>query len=178
MRHHLEIIDDIYKELEKANLIYELKSLKNEVSHNFTSTELIGGVCSILLKMYEKDETRTAAGHLIKEFKDYARGLGISADSSELYSLRQKEFEIDGEEFSDLKGFYQVIGQQLVDKNEWGKNWNALNDILIGGFIKTEYGEPFKLIWKNSSISRQLLEDFSDIVELIKGHRHISLELK
>lgn len=166
MRDHLKIIDDIYIKLDKANLIYELKSLKNEASHNFTSTELIAGVCSILLKMKEKDETRNAIGRLIEEFENYSKRLGISADSSKLYSLRQKEFEIDGRKFSDLKGFYQAIGKQLVDKNEWGKNWNALNDILIGGFIKTEYGEPFKLIWRNSDISRQKLEEYNDVVKI------------
>ncbi len=178
MRDHLKIIDDIYKELEKASLIYEFKSLKNEASHHFTSTELIGGVCSILLKMNEKTDTRNAIGNLIAEFEDYSRRLGILAQPSNLYSLQQKEFEIDGQKFSDLKGFFQAIGEQLVDENKWGKNWNALNDILVGGFIKTEYGEPFKLVWRNSTVSEQRLEDYNDIVELIKGHDHIDLELK
>jgi len=178
MRHHLQIIDEICQELERANLCYELKSLRNEVRHPCTSTELIGGVCSILLKMNEKVETRNAVGHLTREFDDYARQLGVFAEASKSYSLTRKEFEIDGAEFSDLKGFFHVIGQQLVNNNQWGRNWNAFNDILVGGFVRTEYGEPFKLTWKNSAISRQELVDYSDIVELIKSHDHIELDLK
>jgi RNAse (barnase) inhibitor barstar len=92
--------------------------------------------------------------------------------------LRQKELEINGKDFTDLEGFFDAIGRQLVDKNEWGKNWDALNDILCGGFIKTGYGEPFKLTWINSDVSRQVLEDNDDIIELIREHKHIDLELK
>ncbi|MFZ5551571.1 MAG: barstar family protein [Bacteroidota bacterium] len=90
----------------------------------------------------------------------------------------QKVFEIDGNTFNNLKEFFDVIGTQLTENNRWGKNWNALNDILRGGFVKTEYEEPFRLIWKNSGVSRKTLTDFEDIVSLIKSHEHIDLELK
>lgn len=89
-----------------------------------------------------------------------------------------KKFEIDGNDFYDLNGFYDAIGVQLVENNEWGKNWNALNDILYGGFVKTVYEEPFKLIWNNSELSKSRLKDFQDIVDLINKHEHIELQLK
>jgi len=89
--------------------------------------------------------------------------------------LEQKEFVINGEEFSDLKGFYDCIGKLLVEKNDWGKNWNAFNDILRGGFVKTESGEPIKLIWQNSKISESKLNDYKDIIDLIKEYEHIEL---
>jgi RNAse (barnase) inhibitor barstar len=63
-------------------------------------------------------------------------------------------------------------------KKKWGKNWNAFNDILKGGFVKTEYEEPFRLTWKNSHVSRNRLEDFNDIVDLIGSHKHIELVLQ
>ena len=59
-----------------------------------------------------------------------------------------------------------------------GKNWNALNDILYGGFVKTECEEKFRLVWLNSEYSKRNLTDFQDIVNLIKEHKHIKLELK
>jgi RNAse (barnase) inhibitor barstar len=99
-------------------------------------------------------------------------------NSTNQSSKVMKEFEIEGNDFGDLNSFFDAIGTQLVEKNEWGKNWNALNDILYGGFIKTEYEEPFKLIWNNSEVSKSRLKDFHDIVDLIKKHKHIELILK
>lgn len=179
MRDHLEIINDIQVRLEKENLIYESKSLKNVLSIGFTtSTELIGEVGELLAKMIEKEETKKAIGHLVTEFLDNAKEFGLVINPSKFYSLEQKTFEIDGQDFNNLKEFFNVIGQQLVEGNEWGRNMNALNDILKGGFIKTEYGEPIRLIWRNSDISKQRLVDFDDIIELIKEHDHVDLELK
>mgnify|MGYP000388961864 CR=1 FL=1 len=92
--------------------------------------------------------------------------------------MNKKEFIIDGNDFLDLEGFMNSIGEHLVENNDWGKNWNALNDILWGGFVKTDYEEPFKLLWLNSNISKVNLDVFADLVELIKEHKHIELELK
>ena len=88
-----------------------------------------------------------------------------------------KIFFIDGHNFNDLVQFFEAIGSQLIEDNNSGKNWNAFNDILYGGFIKTEYEEPFTLIWKNSDFSMKVLEDFNDIVDLINSHEHIKLIL-
>lgn len=179
MRSQDQIISDIQARLEKENLIYELKSLKNQLNSGFTtSTELIGEVGSLLTKMIEKEETKRVIGHLVTEFVDYSKKFGTTFTPSKFYSLKQKAFEIDGLDFNNLKEFFNAIGQQIVEKNDWGKNWNALNDILVGGFVKTEYGEPIKIIWKNSDVSRQRLVDYSDIVELIKKHDHIDLQLE
>jgi RNAse (barnase) inhibitor barstar len=178
VRTPIEILNEIYSQLEKANLIYELKSLRNEASHHFMPSEFIAEVGSMLLSMNMKKDVNLAIGHLIKEFTEYSIANGIKSQPSKFYSIEQKRFEIDGKNFTDLKGFYNSIGDQLVENNEWGKNWNALNDILLGGFIKTEYAEPFILTWKNSDLSKINLEDFEDIVKLIRQHEHIELELK
>ncbi|MBK6952010.1 MAG: barstar family protein [Crocinitomicaceae bacterium] len=86
-----------------------------------------------------------------------------------------KTFEIDGEKFNTLSAFFNEIGSKLVENNTWGKNWNAFDDILVGGFVLTEYEEPFKLIWINSDISKDKLKDFNDIVKQIQSHAHITL---
>ncbi|GHC65479.1 barstar family protein [Ulvibacter litoralis] len=87
-------------------------------------------------------------------------------------------FKLNGSKFKNLNEFYESIGQLLVENNDWGKNWNALNDILYGGFLKTDCEEEFKLIWLNSEYSKAKLTEFQDIVELISEHKHIILELK
>lgn len=178
MRKPVEILDEIYISLEEANLIYELKSLKNEVSNHFNFTEFVAETGSILLSMNNKKEVNKSIGNLIKEYISVAHSSGIFPESAKFYSLEQKIFVVDGKDFEDLKGFYNAIGKQLVENNNWGKNWNAFNDILRGGFIKTEFGDPIILKWKNSEISKQKLTDFKDIVTLIKEHKHIDLILE
>ncbi|SMC87873.1 barstar family protein [Cellulophaga tyrosinoxydans] len=89
-----------------------------------------------------------------------------------------KIFKLNGKGFNTLNEFFDTIGELLVENNDWGKNWDALNDILYGGFIKTDCEEEFKLIWLNSEYSKINLTDFQDIVDLISEHKHITLELK
>lgn len=175
MRSYDEIINDLYEELKTKGFSYEYKALKNEVSEHLMPTEKIGEVCSVLLKMKTKKEVKTAIGSLIDEFERYAKHWGINSTPSEFYSVEQKKFIIEGNDFVDLKGFYNVIGNLLTTNNEWGKNWNALNDILKGGFIKTEYGEPFILIWRDSGNSENQFQEYHEVIELIKSHEHITL---
>jgi len=177
MRIQLDILTDIYTELEKSGLLYELKSLKNVADHQYTSSEFLGEVGAILLKMDQKQIVNQSIGPLINEFVDYCNSNNVYPTPSPFYSLEKKEFTIDGKDFSDLKSFYNAIGKQLVENNKWGKNWNAFNDILRGGFIKTEYEEPFTLIWTNANVSRNRLEDFDNIIKLIGKHSHIELVL-
>src|SRR5262249_18409675 len=63
--------------------------------------------------------------------------------------------EIDGQHFSTLEEFYDEISRVLIPAACWGRNLNAFNDILRGGFGTPEEG--FILKWKNSDISRQRL---------------------
>jgi len=128
--------------------------------------------------MKEKESVNNVIGYLIEEFDLYAKQNGIHTKPSKFFSLEQKEFVLDGNDFSDLQGFFNSIGSLLTINNEWGKNWNALNDILQGGFIKTEYEEPFRLIWVNARKSEKELVDYQDLLNLMKKHKHIDLILK
>jgi RNAse (barnase) inhibitor barstar len=67
----------------------------------------------------------------------------------------KKVYEIDGNSFDDLEGFLDVIGRILIPGCYWGRNLNAFNDILRGGFGTPEEG--FVLRWRNSDVSREKL---------------------
>ena len=64
-------------------------------------------------------------------------------------------YEIDGERFSTLDGFYEEISRVLVPGANWGCNLDAFNDILRGGFGTPESG--FILRWTNSRLSHERL---------------------
>jgi RNAse (barnase) inhibitor barstar len=63
--------------------------------------------------------------------------------------------EIDGSRFDDLDGFWDEVSRQLIPGADWGRNLDAFNDILRGGFGTPEGG--FVLRWTNSEISRAAL---------------------
>ena len=63
---------------------------------------------------------------------------------------------INGDNFSDLDSFYDEIDRVLTKDLDWqtGRNLDAFNDLLRGGFGVHEYEEPINLIWKNISKSK------------------------
>jgi len=60
------------------------------------------------------------------------------------------EFVLDGTSFDDLAGFFTAITRTL-GVTGWGRNLDAFNDILRGGFGTPEGG--FILRWADSAIS-------------------------
>jgi RNAse (barnase) inhibitor barstar len=62
---------------------------------------------------------------------------------------------IDGERFSTLDEFYEEVSRKLIPGAEWGRNLDAFNDILRGGFGTPEEG--FVLVWRRSALSRERL---------------------
>jgi RNAse (barnase) inhibitor barstar len=60
--------------------------------------------------------------------------------------------EIDGSRFETLEGFYDEVSRVLIPGAEWGRNLDAFNDILRGGFGTPDGG--FVLRWRNSRLSR------------------------
>src|SRR5262245_862405 len=67
----------------------------------------------------------------------------------------RKIYQIDGHHFSALEEFYDEISRVLIPGADWGRNLDAFNDILRGGFDTPVEG--FILQWKNSDLSRQRL---------------------
>jgi RNAse (barnase) inhibitor barstar len=67
----------------------------------------------------------------------------------------KKTYEIDGDKFNTLDEFYEHISQVLIPGSKWGKNLDAFDDILRGGFGTPEGG--FIIKWKNASRSQEKL---------------------
>jgi RNAse (barnase) inhibitor barstar len=64
-------------------------------------------------------------------------------------------YEIDGKDFTSLEGFYDAISNKLISGATWGRNLDAFNDILRGGFGTPQEG--FVLRWTNSRLSAERL---------------------
>jgi hypothetical protein len=68
--------------------------------------------------------------------------------------MSKRVFEINGNAFDDLEGFFDAIQRTLLTA-PWGRNLNAFNDVLRGGFGTPDGG--FVLRWLNSDRSRSVL---------------------
>ena len=67
-----------------------------------------------------------------------------------------KTFEINGNNFSSLNGFFDEVQKVLTDNSiEFGRNFDTFDDIIHGGFGKFDLGEAINLIWKNSKKSKK-----------------------
>ena len=62
-------------------------------------------------------------------------------------------FEIDGQRFSTLDGFYDEFTRVVIPDTDWGHNLDALDDLLCGGMGTPDGG--FILVWRNSDKSRR-----------------------
>ena len=87
--------------------------------------------------------------------------------------------EINGNKFSNMKGFYREIESKMTFGLNWkiGRNLNAFNDVLHGGFGVNEVDEKYILKWHRSEKSKSELKDFYRIIEIIKEHENIQLQL-
>ncbi|MBK6265104.1 barstar family protein [Marivirga sp. S37H4] len=87
--------------------------------------------------------------------------------------------EINGSKFSNLTGFYREVEREMTFGLNWkiGKNLNAFNDVLFGGFGVHDVDEKCILKWHNSKKSKTELKDFDRIIEIIKEHDNIELQL-
>jgi len=63
--------------------------------------------------------------------------------------------EIDGTRFDSLDGFWDEISVHVIPGAKWGRNFDAFNDVLRGGFGTPEGG--FTLRWVNFQQSRKAL---------------------
>src|SRR5215217_1155682 len=68
--------------------------------------------------------------------------------------LSMVTYEIGGENFGTIDGFYNEISRVLIPGGTWGPNLDAFNDILWGSF-GTRRG--ICGCWKNHDLSRESL---------------------
>lgn len=64
-------------------------------------------------------------------------------------------FVIDGARFNGLDGFWDEVERVLIPTAKWGRNLDALADVLAGGFGTPQGG--FVVRWVNAARSRELL---------------------
>lgn len=83
--------------------------------------------------------------------------------------------EIDGGRCRTLNGFYDEVERKLLQHGvRWGRNLDAFNDVLRGGFGTPDGG--FVLRWRRSASSRKYLGVrrgeplFDTLVEIIRTH--------
>ncbi len=74
--------------------------------------------------------------------------------------MMKTEYVINGTRIKSEKIFYNEIEKVLTSGLTWkiGRNLNAFNDVLRGGFGCYDYGEEFILKWKNFSVSERHLD--------------------
>jgi RNAse (barnase) inhibitor barstar len=80
---------------------------------------------------------------------------------------------IDGHRFSTIAGFFEEVSRVLIPGAAWGRNLDAFNDILRGGFGTPPGG--FEIRWVNHGVSKDLLgrrdpSVFDQLVEIIRRH--------
>ena len=82
-----------------------------------------------------------------------------------------KKIIIEGNNFSDLEGFYCEIDKLLTKDLTWktGRNFDAFNDLLRGGFGIHELYEPLIIKWNNYEKSKKDLgtETILTLLEII-----------
>jgi len=68
----------------------------------------------------------------------------------------QKEIILNGNSFSSLKEFYDEVERKFTQGLDWkiGRNLDAFNDVLRGGFGVHEYQEEIVIRWKFSEKSK------------------------
>jgi RNAse (barnase) inhibitor barstar len=69
--------------------------------------------------------------------------------------VSKRIYEIDGYSIATLEEFYDAISRALIPGVTWGRNLDAFNDILRGGFGTPDDG--FVLRWSNHHISQERL---------------------
>lgn len=72
--------------------------------------------------------------------------------------MNKQTITINGDNLIDLETFYDEIEKVLTRNLDWqtGRNLNAFNDLLRGGFGVYEYEEPVKLVWTNFQTANKL----------------------
>ena len=82
----------------------------------------------------------------------------------------KKVIVIDGNNFSTLAGFYNEVEKKMTKGLDWkiGRNLDAFNDVLRGGFGVFEYEEPITLKWQEYEKGKNDL-GFAETVKYIEG---------
>jgi hypothetical protein len=78
-----------------------------------------------------------------------------------------------------MKGFYREIESKMTFGLNWKIVWNpnAFNDVSHGGFRVHDVDEKYILKWHRNLKSKSELKYYDRIIEIIKEHENIELQL-
>jgi calcineurin-like phosphoesterase family protein/RNAse (barnase) inhibitor barstar len=77
--------------------------------------------------------------------------------------------DLDGSAMPDLAAVFGQVGERIIPGAPWGRNLDAFNDVLRGGFGTPDDG--LTIVWHDAAAAhRSLGADFATLVEIIHGH--------
>jgi RNAse (barnase) inhibitor barstar len=79
--------------------------------------------------------------------------------------MSKPTIEIDGSRFDSLSGFWNEISTRIIPGAAWGRNLDAFNDILRGGFGTPDGG--FRFRWVNFERSKKVL-GYSETIQSLE----------
>lgn len=93
---------------------------------------------------------------------------------------KMQTIKINGNKFSNLSGFYNEVERKMTRGLSWkiGRNLDAFEEVLSGGFGVIESDEVYTLVWLKSQKSKTELKEYETIIEIITDNSNIKLELK
>ncbi|MBW7955078.1 barstar family protein [Candidatus Gracilibacteria bacterium] len=91
-----------------------------------------------------------------------------------------KTFIINKNHLNSLDDFYDEIEKNFIKDNtlNFGRNLDALEDVLYGGYGVFEPGETIKIIWENFDESKKTIKNIDVIEEIINDNKNIIFEKK
>jgi RNAse (barnase) inhibitor barstar len=95
--------------------------------------------------------------------------------------MAKPTYIIDGARFSTLEGFYDEVEHEVLAGAFWGRNLDALNDIMRGEFGPLP--REFRLVWKNVALSQRQLPgtgpaSFANLYDIISDNSNVELVLE
>ena len=78
--------------------------------------------------------------------------------------MELRTYVIEGARVTTLDEFYDEVERELLEGEAWGRNLDAFDDILDGGFGPLP--SRFVLVWKDASLSRKNLSHAETAKEL------------
>lgn len=83
---------------------------------------------------------------------------------------------LNGANFNDMDSFYDEVQRVLCPTfSDFGRNLDAFDDVLHGGFGVIEPNEPVELHWLQAGKSKvDLSNEYQKIVDVIGAHNKIT----
>ena len=96
-----------------------------------------------------------------------------------LNAKKMRTIEINGNNFSNLTEFYDEVERKMTNGLNWkiGRNLDAFEDVLSGGFGVHEVEENYELKWLNSEKNKAELKEYGILIEIITENKNIDIKL-